>query len=276
MSWCKNGWLVLGPVLFFLPGTPARAHDLWLVPDASMTVGKPLLISANSGMEFPRSEHAPDTSSFARHLLIRPDGTRTEPKAAGKKDKSSLLRFVPSEAGTYVVAVETTPKQLTLSADSFNEYLVSDGLADVYRLRHREKSLDRPGQERYRKSPKVLVRVGMDSKGDPCQVVGLPLEIVPLRNPFALKPDDTLRVRVLFQGKRLAQANLGWTFPDRGDQPVGTTRTDARGEALLPIAQTGLMTVRLTHMTRPKTKDYEWESFWTTLTFRIPAKSHSR
>jgi hypothetical protein len=30
------------------------------------------------------------------------------------------------------------------------------------------------------------------------------------------------------------------------------------------------MTLRLTHMTRPKTKDFEWESFWTTLTFRVP------
>jgi hypothetical protein len=276
MSWCNNGWLVLGSILFFLPGTPVRAHDLWLVPDESMAVGKPLLICANSGMEFPRSEHAPDPSSFASRVLIRPDGTRTEPEAAGKKGKSGLLRFVPSEPGIYVVAVETTPKQLTLSADSFNEYLVSDGLAEIYRLRHREKSLDRPGRERYRKSPKVLVRVGVDGKGDPCQVLGLPLEIVPLRNPFALKPDDTLRVRVHFQGKPLAQANLGWTFPDRGDQPVGTARTDARGEALLPIAQAGLMTIRLTHMTRPKAKDYEWESFWTTLTFRIPAKSPSR
>ena len=30
------------------------------------------------------------------------------------------------------------------------------------------------------------------------------------------------------------------------------------------------MTVRLTHMTRPNAADYEWESFWTTLTFRVP------
>jgi formylmethanofuran dehydrogenase subunit E len=31
------------------------------------------------------------------------------------------------------------------------------------------------------------------------------------------------------------------------------------------------MSVRLTHMTRPKGEDYEWESFWTTLTFRVPS-----
>jgi hypothetical protein len=51
---------------------------------------------------------------------------------------------------------------------------------------------------------------------------------------------------------------------------VTTVRTDKRGEALVPVARTGLMTIRLTHMTRPKATDYEWESFWTTLTFRVP------
>jgi hypothetical protein len=30
------------------------------------------------------------------------------------------------------------------------------------------------------------------------------------------------------------------------------------------------MTVRLTHMIRPKAETYEWESFWTTLTFVVP------
>ena len=68
----------------------------------------------------------------------------------------------------------------------------------------------------------------------------------------------------------MADANLGWSHPDDGDAPAGTVRTDAKGEALIPLAKTGPMTIRLTHMTRPKTKDYEWESFWTTLTFELP------
>ncbi len=112
--------------------------------------------------------------------------------------------------------------------------------------------------------------VGDKEAGAWNKATGLPLEIVPLQNPFKLKIGDTLRVRVLFQGKALAEANLGWHRPGDGDTPAGTVRADTAGEALIPIAATGLMTIRLTHMTRPKTADYEWESFWTTLTFRIP------
>src|SRR5262249_7251857 len=161
------------------------------------------------------------------------------------------------------------PKVITLAADEFNAYLVSDGMPHIYQLRAKEKTLHQPAVERYSKSPKVLIRVD-DGQGDSCRVVGLPLEIVPAQNPFTLKVGDTLRVRVLFQGKPLTDAPLGWTHPGDGDLPRGTVRTDAKGEALVPVARTGLMTIRLTHMTRPETKDYQWESFWTTLTFRLP------
>ena len=33
----------------------------------------------------------------------------------------------------------------------------------------------------------------------------------------------------------------------------------------------GLMTLRLVHMTRPQAADHEWESFWASFTFRVPA-----
>ena len=158
---------------------------------------------------------------------------------------------------------------ITLGADAFNVYLISDGLPHIYRLRANEKSLDQPGRERYSKSPKALFRVGDGRAGDPCREVGLPLEIVPMQNPFERKAGDALKVKVMFQGKPLPEANLGWAHPDGGEAPAGTVRTNAKGEALIPIAQPGLMAIRLTHMTRPKDQDYEWESFWTTLTFRI-------
>ena len=121
----------------------------------------------------------------------------------------------------------------------------------------------------HKKSPKALLHIPGRS-GDPCTVVGLPLEIVPLQDPFTRKVGDTLKVRVLFHGNSLASANLGWDHPGDGELPSGTVRTDAAGEAYVPITRSGLMTLRLTHMTQPRKKEFEWESFWTTLTFRVP------
>ncbi|HYT92799.1 MAG TPA: alpha/beta fold hydrolase [Gemmataceae bacterium] len=260
-------------VLLLACTPPAGAHDLWLIPGENVAVGKPALVRANVGMDFPRSEHAPDTAAFKRRLLIQRDGSAGILKAAGKDGTSGLLEFVPATPGVYIVAVETQPRLLTLAAEKFNAYLVEDGMPHIYRLRAKEKTLDQPGRERYSKHVKSLVRVGAGGGGDPCRVVGLTLEIVPLRDPFTLKSGDALPVRVLFHGKPLADANVGWQSPGDGETARGYVRTDDRGEALVPVARAGLMTLRLTHMTRPKAADYEWESFWTTLTFRLEEAS---
>jgi hypothetical protein len=248
----------------------AFAHDLWLVPPEQPEPKTAVIFRASSGSKFNKSDHAPDPTKFYRLVLIQPDGSKGPLEPGGTEDKSALLKAKPDRPGIYIAAVETRPKLITLEAEKFNDYLVSDGLAHIYQLRRKEGILDQPGRERYSKSPKAIVQVGTGGEGDPCCIVGLPLEIVPLRNPFELKVGDTLPVRVLFHDKPLADANLGWDVPGDGDAPLGTVRTDVRGEALVPIAQLVLMTVRLTHMTRPKTQDYEWESFWSTLTFRIP------
>ena len=248
----------------------AVAHDLWLIPPEKATSKKSVGIEASVGMDFPISTFAADTERYPRKFVVAPDGKTLPLKSAGKKDLFALLEFEPAAPGLHQIAVETTPKIIELDADKFNDYLVTDGLPHIFRLRVKEKTLDRPAVERYRKSPKALVPVGNGALAGWDKALGLPLEIVPLVNPFDRKVGDTLKVRVLFQKQPLAGANLGWQRPGDGDTPSGYVRSDAKGEALIPIAQTGLMTIRLTHMTRPKTPDYEWESFWTTLTFRIP------
>jgi hypothetical protein len=170
------------------------SHDLWLVPrKVENGTG---VVEANSGMDFPKSEHAPRATSFAESFVALPDGKRGKLEIGDADGNSRLFGFDAKADGVYIAATVTTPKLITLSAEEFNEYLVSDGLAHIYRLRAKEKSLDRPGVERYSKSPKALVRVG-DAvgkvAGDPCPVVGLPLEIVPLADPFAVKVGGTLR-----------------------------------------------------------------------------------
>ena len=245
-----------------LCATSASAHDLWLIPPEKASAKEPLKVLAVSGGEFPKGEQAPDPAKFAARRAFDPSGKESAIDAGA-------LSFAPAKSGIYIVAVETAPKLIAMEADAFNAYLVSDGLPHIYALRAKEKSLDKPAKERYSKSPKCLVGVGDGKDGDPCRAVGLPLEIVPMQNPFERKVGDALRVKVLFGGKPLADANLGWHHTGDGEDPVGTVRTNAKGEALIPIAQTGLMAIRLTHMTRPKAQDYEWESFWTTLTFRL-------
>ncbi len=266
----KTNLFAVMAVVLFSGMKSSFAHDLWIVPPETAVPNKTVQVQALSGMDFPVSVNASDPSKYLRRLLLQPDGAQGKIESAGTGENVGFLDFTPVEAGVHVVAVQTTPKLITLEADEFNAYLVSDGLPNIYRLRSEEKTLDQPGRERYSKSPKALIQVGTSGGGDPSIVVGLPLEIVPLDNPFQLKIGGTLRVRVLFQGQPLPDANLGWDHPGDGEPPSGTVRTNSEGEAMIPIEKLGLVAIRLTHMIRPKADDYEWESFWTTLTFRIP------
>jgi hypothetical protein len=257
---------------FALAGTDIlSAHDLWLLPPSKPDSSDRPAIRAHSGMEFPISEHAPDPTAFASRVLVDPSGKESALDDCGVEDLSGLI-YLPDKTipGIQIVGVTTTPKLIELSALEFNHYLVADGLPQIYLTRFKEQSLDQPGKERYSKSPKTIFRIGTGVNGDPTKAIGLPLEIIPEANPFELEVADTLSVRVLFRTEPLVDANLGWDWPNDGPLASGTIRTDSDGRAQIPISKTGLLAIRLTHMTRPKHVEYEWESYWTTLTFEVP------
>lgn len=248
----------------------ASAHDLWLLPPTQAPVpGYPVQIEVTQGMTFPGDDVAPNVANLARVWAIGPDGKTVPVKRRAAKGNAGIIELVPKTRGVYTVAVDTKPKLIDLDAADFNHYLVADGMPHVYKTRHDAKQLGKNAKEQYAKTVKLVFMVG--DVVETSAITGQRLEIVPLDDPFGLTQGDTLRVRVLMHKRPLADARLGYTRPGNGDEPIGTVRTNEKGEALIPIHGPGPMTIRLTHMEHPKTKDYEWRSSWTTLTFAIPS-----
>jgi hypothetical protein len=139
----------------------ASGHDLWLKPRGEVGEGKTLTIEAISGVKFPEGDHGPDPAQFPRRVVIDPSGQERPLAAAGREPKAGLMNFTPAQPGIYVFAIETKPRLITLPAEQFNEYLVSDGLPHIFLLRFREGTLNQAGKERYRKSPKLILQVGL-------------------------------------------------------------------------------------------------------------------
>ena len=115
---------ILIALILFTPCT--SAHDLWLIPPEKAKAKEPLKVLAVSGGAFPKGDHAPDPAKFAKRRLVHSDGNETALEAGGTEDLAGLLPFTPATDGVYIVGVETTPKLITLDADKFNAYLVSD------------------------------------------------------------------------------------------------------------------------------------------------------
>jgi uncharacterized GH25 family protein len=246
------------------------AHDLWLIPPPPVAApGTPQVIEVAVGMDFPHSESAAHPSRL--HLAAQGPRTQLACEVEQRTDeKRTLVRCTPEERGVHVVTCRTEPRVLAMKADEFNAYLLHDGLPQVLSARMERQELARDAVERYRKCAKALFEVGEDGPRElATQALGLELEIVCEKDPLRAAVGAALPVRVLLRGQALAGANLCWDHPGNGALFSGQCWTDAEGRALVPLAKSGLMTLRLIHMERPQAQDHEWDSLWSSLSFRV-------
>jgi len=252
----------LVPIVAIALGAPfAAAHDFWLVP-----VGAD--IEARTGSHFPLSTNAVTPARLAEAVAV--SGAGRKPLAVvGIRDSALVLRADPAIGGTFWVAVALHPRRIDLTAQQFNEYLVEDGLPQIHALRQARGELERPSVERYQKWAKALLRrPGPGSAG--LQAVGHRFEIVPLADPGALEPGDTLPVEVRLEGRAMPQltVNAGWDGQADSTHAV-TAVTDAAGRARVPVTRAGLWYVRTIHMRAAHDPPFQWESFWASLTFTV-------
>ena len=192
------GFLLLF-IIVFATATLA-AHDFWLVPQVfRINPGDSVIISANTGMDFPNSLGAVTPDRVNQFILVGKSIKKniTDLKVQGN---SLVTEYTFKEPGTYVVGVALKPREIKLTAEEFNEYLLHDGLPNIYELRKKEGILDEDAVEHYSKYPKTIIQVGNKLDEAPIKPLGLPVEIVPEVNPYDLKLGDDLEVTV-FQGK---------------------------------------------------------------------------
>jgi hypothetical protein len=259
--------LALAALAVALSAALAQGHDFWLVPVGDRIHGV-------SGSSFPSSYNAVDPSRLAEDLVVSAAGRRqldvVGTAVVEGKDSVLVLRADPSIGGTFWAAVAIKPRRIDLTAEQFNEYLRHDGLPQIYALREQRGALTRPAVERYQKFAKALItRPGGVSVA--LQPVGHRLELVPLADPAGLAPGDTLTAVVRFDGRPAAGLTVNAGYPGQpGGTHAQTHQTDRAGRVAVPITQPGLWYLRAIHMREISEPPFQWESFWASLTFRVP------
>lgn len=260
-----------------LLGSAAIAHDCWLMPAAFRTdVGQPIDVAVEVGDRFGASDSATKVERVAS-LTARGPGSAAPFDLSDLRvaDVRLLGTFIPATPGTWLIACEIKPRFIELDADQFNEYLLHDGLAEVHALRKERGQLGAKGRERYARSIKTFVRAGSPAAEDRtfAQVLGTLVELVPEADPLALAVGDRLPVRLLFGGKPCAGHAVAATTADHsGGGFLASARTDADGRASFAIDRPGRWLVRTICMREaPGDPEVDWESFWATLTFDVPA-----
>lgn len=265
--------ITVATILLLLAATSLAAHDLFLKLDNYFVPpGSALVVRVLNGT-FSTSEGAVAKSRVSDIAVVTPQGTtRLDTTTWTDRGDTSVLAVQTGESGTYVIGASLLPRELRLEAKDFNTYLASDGLPDILQERRRAHALDRPARERYSKHVKAVVQVG-DSRTDGyATALGYPAELIPLDNPYTLKPGATLRVRAVVEGEQVANQLViaGGRTTSNGRIPQRSVRTDSAGVARIRIVSRGVWYLKFIRM-RPAAGDttIDYESKWATLTFAV-------
>lgn len=258
--------------------TPALAHDTWVTPNRfAAPPGEQVTLDLTSGMAFPTLDYAirPERISAAKMRLA---GATSELAQRGAGPHSLKLPVLLEKPGVATVWIELAPKELDLELDKVQEYLDEIGASAEIRGIWEKAREKRRWIEVYSKHAKTYVRVG-EPEGDRSgtEPVGMALEIVPEKDPTALRAGDTLPVRVLRNGQPYPGLPVG--LVRQGDEHGSLQTTDAEGRATVRLGRTGRWMLRATdlrHVEKPEeeapragVRTVSWESDFTTLTFEV-------
>lgn len=255
----------------------AHAHDFWMQPqafwfDAHATT--PFTLQVGHG---PFRQRSPIPRRRIERLdVFAPDGTSRDIRAhlrlGDERDDGDIA--LESE-GTYVLVLQTDDKaESHLPSIRFNDYLRAEGLTPALALRARTGRSDTDGSESYRRVAKAIVQVGAPGDASDAAItkpIGLPLEIVPERNPYAMPREAKLPVRILYERRPLSGALVKLTDLGRDAEPFESRVTDDEGRAEFTLPETGAWLLNVI-WTKPKTPsdNTDFETVFSSLSFGFP------
>jgi uncharacterized GH25 family protein len=256
-----------------LCAAPLFAHDMFLRLDDYFPAPNTSVTARLFNGTFVLSSNSITPDRLADIAVVSPAGrAKIDVAQWGAAGDTSTLAVRTGAAGTYVLGVSTKPRVLEMSGADFNAYLRSDGIPDELAARRAQKRLNERSKERYQKHVKALVQVGATTSAAFSTVLGYPAELVPMENPYALKVGATLSVRVLVDGKPVANqfVQYGGLTASGGRVAQRNVRSDAAGLIRIPLDRTGPYYIKFISMTRiANDPEADHASKWGSLTFGV-------
>ena len=258
----------LALLLLALPSV-AAAHDFWIEPSTFRPAAKSSVEIRLRVGEHYLGDPVPrrPASQLVRFDAYTSSGIIRTSGAEGDEPAGSVI--VP-RSGLTLVAYESKPAFVELTEAKLDQYLREEGLESVREMRKRSAFAREPWREIYARCAKSLLSTGLGSASGFNKPVGMPLELIPEKNPYALGAGTTLPVRLLYRGKGLPDALVVAVSKAQPDQRVAA-RSDKEGRVRLKLDPAGEWLIKAVHIVpAPTGARGRWESLWASLTFELP------
>lgn len=244
----------------------AAAHDFWIEPSTFRPAAGTTVSAALRVGQQLRGEEVPRNPLLVDRFVLKGRGGESPLSGEPGDDPAGTARI--AEGGAYWFGYQSHGSSLTLEAKKFEEYLKEEGLETILARRKSGGQSGAPSRERFYRCAKALLWSG---GGDGVSEVplGFTLELVPRRNPYALRAGASLPLTLLFRGRPAANVLVVAMNRD-SPQTAVSGRANARGEVALPLARSGFWLVKAVHMEpAPAGAGIDWESWWASLTFEL-------
>lgn len=263
-------------LLLMLTAGAVSAHELFWQPST-------FFLAPNTSVRIPlfngTSSQSEAIFAWPRIVdlsVVSPDGRAAMDSARWDTltdTSTSWLSYTTGKPGTYVVGLTSKlGAARLLEAKDFNQHLVDYGLPDVLAERGKDGSLESAARYRLNKQAKAIFQVG-DARSDGwATTLGHPAELVPLENPYEMKPGATLGFKCLVDGKPAPNQFVvigGGVGPTAEQRIPVTTRCDQDGVVKVTLDRAGFWYVKFIHMARVNDGKVDYESKWATITFEV-------
>ena len=256
----------------------AVAHEFWLLPQrffAAVNDVVPIEIMVGEAFNGERSEGKKNRIIQYVHLA---NGTKEDLAPGFTNDHYGVAIVTLKTPGTHLIAFANTPKFLEMAPDKFLAYLREDGLDNVLATRKQQGDDQKRSRELYRRCVKTLIQAGNQPRSTFAVNTGMPLEIIPMQNPYSLKLGQAVDFQVLFEQKPLPMALVRYWNRDAANKLYEEQqRTDAQGRVRFSLRAGSNMVslvqmvpyigIAQTGMEKPDFPQADWISYWGSLTF---------
>lgn len=253
----------------------AYAHEFWIEPpEFQVENDAPFVADLRNGELFKGAAQTyfPDRNI---RLDLAIDG-RVLPIPGRLGDRPAIQLPRVGRDGLLILVHEAAPSTISYAEwDKFLKFVAHKDFSQAVATHEARGWAKENFKEVYTRHSKSLVAVGHGAGAD--MELGLVTEFVARDNPYAPDFDGTLDVSLLYQGAPRADAQIEvYERNEAGDVDVRVLRTDAQGNAAIPVTAgmeylLDAVVLRVPEEASTVAEGPVWETLWASMTFAVPA-----